>query len=115
MIKKNRTYAKLNKVLSSFGIGYNSKVALKRSVGINLRTNEDYNVKSKILNKVHKIVDNKYLIGRKLILNNKENLDFLTKLKTYRGLRNKFGYPARGQRTHTNAKTKKKLQKKSQK
>ncbi len=38
-------------------------------------------------------------------------IDFLKKLKTYRGLRHKYAYPCRGQRTHTNAKTQKKLKK----
>jgi ribosomal protein S13 len=32
---------------------------------------------------------------------------FLSKIKTYKGVRHKLGYPVRGQRTHTNAKTKK--------
>jgi small subunit ribosomal protein S13 len=46
----------------------------------------------------------------------KRNLDennlFLTNLKNNRSVRNKLGLPSRGQRTHTNAKTKKKLSKK---
>ncbi len=39
----------------------------------------------------------------------KENREFLINLKSTRGIRNKLGYPVRGQRTHTNAQTKKKL------
>ncbi len=39
----------------------------------------------------------------------KESREFLINLKNTRGLRNKLGYPVRGQRTHTNAQTKKKL------
>ena len=38
-----------------------------------------------------------------------DNLNFLFKIKSYRGLRHKFKYPSRGQRTHTNAKTKQKF------
>ena len=37
----------------------------------------------------------------------KENIFFLTKIRTFKGLRHKLGYPVRGQRTHTNAKTNK--------
>ena len=37
----------------------------------------------------------------------KENIYFLTKIRLFRGLRHKLGYPVRGQRTHTNAKTNK--------
>jgi len=40
---------------------------------------------------------------------NKSNKLFLTKVKNYRSIRNKIGMPTRGQRTHTNAKTKNKL------
>ena len=39
----------------------------------------------------------------------KEIFEFLFKIRTYRGVRHKLKYPARGQRTHTNAKTKQKF------
>lgn len=39
----------------------------------------------------------------------KEFISFLIKLNSYKGIRHKLKYPARGQRTHTNAKTKKKF------
>ena len=41
----------------------------------------------------------------------KANIYFLIQNKVYRGIRHKLGYPARGQRTHTNACTKKKFRK----
>lgn len=37
-----------------------------------------------------------------------EKIDNLASIKTYRGIRLKKGYPVRGQRTHSNAKTAKK-------
>ena len=39
----------------------------------------------------------------------KNRLSFLRSIKSYRGLRNWHGLPVRGQRTHTNSKTKKKF------
>lgn len=39
------------------------------------------------------------------------NISFLIRNKVYRGTRHKLGYPVRGQRTHTNARTRKKLRK----
>jgi len=39
----------------------------------------------------------------------KDNIQRLIKLNTFRGIRHKFGYPVRGQRTRSNAKTSKKL------
>ena len=35
----------------------------------------------------------------------KKNIEFMIELKSYRGIRHKLKYPVRGQRTHTNAKT----------
>lgn len=39
----------------------------------------------------------------------KQKIDNLTTLKIYRGIRHRQGLPLRGQRTHTNARTSKKL------
>jgi small subunit ribosomal protein S13 len=39
----------------------------------------------------------------------KQRIDKLATLKTFRGIRHRQGLPVRGQRTHTNAKTQKKL------
>lgn len=39
----------------------------------------------------------------------RENINFLLKVKNIKSIRNKAGLPSRGQRTHTNAKTKRKL------
>jgi len=39
----------------------------------------------------------------------KQKIDKLVTLKTFRGIRHRQGLPVRGQRTHTNAKTQKKL------
>ena len=39
----------------------------------------------------------------------KQKIDHLSSLKTYRGIRHRQGLPLRGQRTHTNARTAKKL------
>jgi small subunit ribosomal protein S13 len=39
----------------------------------------------------------------------KQKIDYLVSLNTYRGFRHRQGLPLRGQRTHTNARTTKKL------
>jgi ribosomal protein S13 len=46
---------------------------------------------------------------KKLTENVKNNIKFLIKIKTYKGTRHKLKYPVRGQRTHTNGKTTKKI------
>jgi small subunit ribosomal protein S13 len=50
-----------------------------------------------------------YSIQGDLQRQNKQNLEDLLALKTYRGIRLRQGLPVRGQRTHTNAKTAKKF------
>lgn len=39
----------------------------------------------------------------------KQNIDHLASIRSYRGIRHRQGFPVRGQRTHTNARTVKKL------
>jgi small subunit ribosomal protein S13 len=41
----------------------------------------------------------------------KQRIDELVSIKSYRGLRHRQGLPVRGQRTHTNGRTAKKLRK----
>jgi small subunit ribosomal protein S13 len=63
--------------------GYNSRLMLKKSA------RSDSKNKTKIL----------------------KNIRFLIKIKCIKGLRHKLGFPVRGQRTRTNAKTVKKFHK----
>jgi len=51
------------------------------------------------------------IIDRNLSLTFKENINKLIQLNTHRGRRIKYGYPAHGQRTSSNAKTAKKTKK----
>lgn len=51
----------------------------------------------------------KCLVGKNLRDRIKRGLLFFWKLRTYKGKRNMIRLPSRGQRTHTNAKTKRKF------
>jgi small subunit ribosomal protein S13 len=97
---------------SKFGIGSSKTIKVCASLGVQPQL-----LVSK-LNKTQHYQINKFLdteIGS-IEINLKRNLDennlFLNNLKNNRSVRNKLGLPSRGQRTHTNAKTKKKLSKK---
>jgi len=50
----------------------------------------------------------KFTTGKKLKERIKNCISFVINNKSYKGTRHKFYYPTRGQRTHTNAKTRKK-------
>jgi small subunit ribosomal protein S13 len=50
-----------------------------------------------------------FLKGKELKNKIKKIFEFSEKIRTYKGMRNKYKYPCRGQRTKTNGKTKKKF------
>ncbi len=97
----------INNVIHTFGIGKNTVGKIFRKSGLNITKN------LKNLNQRQQLEVNKNLknlqVGKKLKSSQKQTLDFLFRIKTYRGVRHKLKYPARGQRTHTNAKTKQKF------
>ena len=97
----------INNIIETFGIN--------RKTTLNSFKKNGFNIKKsiKFLNSKQRVEINKSVgknnSEKKLSASIKENLEFLSRIKTYRGLRHKFKYPSRGQRTHTNAKTKQKF------
>jgi small subunit ribosomal protein S13 len=57
--------------------------------------------------KVREIIDHEYLVEGDLRRETAMNIKRLMDLGLYRGLRHRRGLPVRGQRTHTNARTRK--------
>jgi small subunit ribosomal protein S13 len=90
-----------------YGIGpVNSKVILEKAgIDPSIRAkNLDENQMSQI---VHAIQDGKYVIEGDLRRELGMNLKRLQGIKCYRGVRHLRGLPVRGQRTQTNARTRK--------
>ena len=58
---------------------------------------------------IKKILQENYLIGSSLDLKIKQGINTEIEISSYKGMRHRFGLPVRGQRTHTNAKTQKRL------
>jgi small subunit ribosomal protein S13 len=102
---KNSSIVNFNRTL---GIGFKKSIDFLHFSGLNTRKSPSF-IKNKHSADVSKFVANFSLVGRKVITNTKENIEFLSKIKSYKGLRHKMRYPVRGQRTHTNAKTRKKF------
>lgn len=91
---------------SQYGIGTTSRQAFYKLLGTNSRVPPAI-IKQKRMN----ILKDKLLTGDygdQAQANFRKSILFLIKEKTYRGVRHMLGYPARGQRTHTNARTKRK-------
>jgi len=57
--------------------------------------------------KIREIIDNNYRVEGELRREVSTNIKRLMDLGSYRGLRHRRGLPVRGQRTHTNARTRK--------
>ena len=94
---------------SVYGIGKNKAFFICKKLGFspNLKVK---NLSSNKINQILKLVESlNFVLAndlRKLKLLRKQHL---LNIKSYRGLRRKKGFPVRGQRTHTNAKTAKRL------
>ena len=89
-----------------FGIG--SKIALdicnKASIDKTKRVNE---LKDDEVNKIRELVDSNYSVEGDLRRKISMDIKRLTDLGCYRGMRHRKKLPVRGQRTHTNARTRK--------
>ena len=81
-----------NKILSSTGVPPDTKVR---------ELNDDQ------VNKIRKVIEEQHRVEGDLRKEISFNIKRLMEIGAYRGLRHRRGLPVRGQRTHTNARTRK--------
>ena len=84
--------AQSNNILSSAGVSLDTKVR---------ELNDDE------VNKIRKVIEEQYRVEGDLRKETSFNIKRLMEVGSYRGLRHRRGLPTRGQRTHTNARTRK--------
>lgn len=96
-----------NLITNNYGIGKKTGALFLKKIGLNNRISPKI-LKRKQISEVSKKLQTK-IFGKKLKEDRKNIISFLSRNRTYKGIRHKLRYPARGQRTHTNAKTKKKF------
>ena len=89
-----------------FGIGRSNSQKILTEAGIDLDTASDKLNEDQITS-IRKILDEKYRVEGDLRREVSMNIKRLMDLGAYRGLRHRRGLPARGQRTSTNARTRK--------
>jgi len=89
-----------------FGIGRTSasQICAKASVASEVRAND---LADDELGRIREIIDRDFKIEGDLRRESAMNIKRLMDLGCYRGLRHRRGLPVRGQRTHTNARTRK--------
>jgi small subunit ribosomal protein S13 len=89
-----------------YGIGRTSaqKILEESGVGINTRTD---NLTESEISKIRDVIDKSYKVEGDLRKEVSMNIKRLMDLGCYRGLRHRKGLPVRGQRSKTNARTRK--------
>ena len=89
-----------------YGIGMKiaNDICTSASISTKKRVNE---LNDDELNKIRDLIDNKFTVEGDLRRNISMNIKRLNDLGCYRGLRHRKKLPVRGQRTHTNARTRK--------
>ena len=88
------------------GIGRSSSKKILEEAKIDLNTKSDQLTESEVAS-IREIIDAKYKVEGDLRRDVSMNIKRLMDLGTYKGLRHRRGLPVRGQRTHTNARTRK--------
>ncbi|MDR2198552.1 MAG: 30S ribosomal protein S13 [Deltaproteobacteria bacterium] len=89
-----------------YGLGRPSVRAILTKAGVDFGTRCD-NLTDDEVNRIRKIIDSEYKVEGDLRREVTMNVKRLMDLGCYRGLRHRRGLPVNGQRTHTNARTRK--------
>jgi len=89
-----------------FGIGRSTAQAILDETGVSpdTRVNE---LTDEDVNKLRQVIENRYRVEGALRTETSMNIKRLMDIGCYRGVRHRRGLPVRGQRTHTNARTRK--------
>ena len=101
------TNKKINIALTYiFGIGPKraSNICIKASIDVSKRVNQ---LNDDEVTKIRELIESSYAVEGNLRREISMNIKRLTDLGCYRGLRHRKKLPVRGQRTHTNARTRK--------
>jgi small subunit ribosomal protein S13 len=89
-----------------YGIGRTQATKILKESAINLDTKvRDLNDDE--INKIRKMIEEQHRVEGDLRKDTSFNIKRLMEIGSYRGLRHRRGLPVRGQRTHTNARTRK--------
>ena len=89
-----------------YGIGRSTSQKILEKASVDLNTKSDLLTEEEI-NAIRRVIDSDYKVEGDLRTEVSMNIKRLMDLGCYRGLRHRRGMPVRGQRTHTNARTRK--------
>ena len=89
-----------------YGIGRSASRKILQAAGVPLDTKSD-NLGDDEVVKIRQLIDQGYKVEGDLRRDVSANIKRHVEIGSYRGLRHRKGLPVRGQRTHTNARTRK--------
>ncbi len=89
-----------------YGIGKSSSRRILEKLAIDTETKTDHLTEDQV-SSIRKVIDNEYKVEGELRTEVSMNIKRLMDLGCYRGLRHRKSLPVRGQRTSTNARTRK--------
>lgn len=89
-----------------FGIGRTSAQRIVAEAGVSPETRV-HSLSDEEVNRLRRIIDAQFRVEGVLRAEIARNIKRLIDIGSYRGVRHRRGLPVRGQRTHTNARTKK--------
>ena len=88
------------------GIGQTTSEKICKSTGVDPETKVK-DMSEDTLAKLRREIETKYKVEGEVRRELQNNIKRLIEIGSYRGLRHRLGLPVRGQRTHTNARTRK--------
>ncbi len=89
-----------------FGIGRTSAGKICEEAGVST-TQKTFDLDEPEVVRLRDVIEQKFKVEGDLRRETSQNLKMLMDIGCYRGLRHRRGLPVRGQRTHTNARTRK--------
>lgn len=89
-----------------YGIGPARSKEILKVTGIDPRLRVK-NMTEDMISRIRREIESKYRVEGDVRREVQDNIKRLTEIGCYRGIRHRLGLPVRGQRTHTNARTKK--------
>ncbi len=89
-----------------YGIGRSNSQKILKTAGVDFGAKSD-ELNEKEVTKIRNIINESYKVEGDLRREISMNIKRLMDMGCYRGLRHRKGLPVRGQRTHTNARTRK--------
>jgi len=89
-----------------YGVGRTTSLKVLDTIGVNWTRNID-DLSADEINEIRKELEQNYKVEGDLRREVSGNIKRLMDIGCYRGLRHRRGLPVRGQRTHTNARTRK--------